>query len=67
MAKDRVNRIRLPPDREQWPAAVTMASGIRVLQTAGHALTKLVVINILRTTVCSLESLLFLAVSRRCS
>jgi len=66
MAKDRVNRIRLPPDREQWLATVTMASGIRVLQTAGHVLIKLMVINILRRTVRSLESHLLFNVSRRC-
>jgi len=65
MAKNRVNRIRLPPDREQWPATVTMVSGIRVLQTAGHVLMKLMVTNILRTTVRSLESRLLFNVSRR--
>jgi hypothetical protein len=67
MAKDRVNRIRLPPERDQWPATVKIARSVRIPQTAGNALIKLMVINILRTTVLSLESRLLLNVSRRCS
>jgi hypothetical protein len=67
MAKDRVHRIRLLPERDQWPATVKMARSVRVPQTAGNVLIKLMVINDFRTTVRSLESRLLLNVSRRCS
>jgi hypothetical protein len=40
MAEDRVNRILLPPERDQWPITVKMARNIRVLQTAGKVLIK---------------------------
>ena len=62
-----MNRIRLRPERDQWSATVKIARSFRVPQTAGNVLIKLIVINVLRTTVRSLESRLLLNESRRCS
>ena len=67
MAEDRVNRILLPAERDQWPATMKMARNVRVPQTAGTVLIVLFAINVLRTTVLSLQSRLLLNVSRHCS